>query len=65
MWWVCPQSEERYKHIITSGPHTLRGDLSEAWGAGGTAPEYAHPLHLLLSFFLVSLIEETRLSLQK
>ncbi|KAG0565036.1 hypothetical protein M758_8G154600 [Ceratodon purpureus] len=32
-------SEERYKHTITSGPHTFRGDLSESWGAGGTAPE--------------------------
>lgn len=30
---------EPYKHVITSGPHTFRGDLGEAWGAGGTAPE--------------------------
>lgn len=40
------QSGERFKHVITSGPHTFRGDLSEAWGAGGTAPEYAYPHHL-------------------
>jgi hypothetical protein len=59
---ICVQSGERYKHIITSGPHTFKGDLNEAWGAGGTAPEYAHSLRLLLSLFLVSSMGGARLS---
>jgi len=33
-------SGEKYKHTITSGSHTFMGDLGEAWGASGTAPEY-------------------------
>jgi len=32
-------SGERYKNIVTSGSHSFRGDLGEAWSAGGTAPE--------------------------
>ena len=53
--WFDLQSGEKYKHTITSGSHTFKGDLGEAWGASGTAPEYDfHSLSMTSKFHLNS-----------